>query len=322
MNKGYNVSKIRFFLIYLVLTLSLLFAFFVFFCQFYLDSWFGDTVNNFRQQYILFFGIFTLISIFLKEFKFAALFSFFMVFFILCNRNPTLYYSVDKTHHPQYTLTTFNVYDNNTHKDRIVKMLKGRNSDILVLEEVTQKFYQRLIQDLPNYRYYAIDSSDNDNHVVIFSRYPFVQLYPSVSNEKNMNRYMVNILCHLPDRVIHLIGVHLSNPLIFNDFGSRAEEYNDLADYITSHSENVIIAGDFNTTPWSEYMKQFLTNTKLHLFIRSLFFQPTWERKVPFITIPIDHVLFGNRFSVQDVHVDPDSFGSDHHPVTVKFGMK
>jgi endonuclease/exonuclease/phosphatase family metal-dependent hydrolase len=109
--------------------------------------------------------------------------------------------------------------------------------------------------------------------------------------------------------VVELINTHLS--VLFKERpGQVAAIAAEMA------NEALIIAGDFNMTPWSPAYRALRHGSFLHSATR---FARTWPAPAPFI--PLDHVLY--RGQVQVVKAEawlggPARTASDHLPVVVE----
>jgi len=86
-------------------------------------------------------------------------------------------------------------------------------------------------------------------------------------------------------------------------------------------ARSTILAGDFNSTPWSAALRREETSLGLVRRTRAL---PTWpaeavshnRRGFPFAILPIDHVFAGRDWATVKVERGP-KLGSDHYPIVV-----
>ena len=81
----------------------------------------------------------------------------------------------------------------------------------------------------------------------------------------------------------------------------------------------LVVAGDFNVTPFSVHYGDFLKGTGLRDSALGFGISPTWNRRFPWVAIPIDHVFVSDDLVVMDRRVGP-ACGSDHSPVIVTLG--
>jgi endonuclease/exonuclease/phosphatase (EEP) superfamily protein YafD len=87
-----------------------------------------------------------------------------------------------------------------------------------------------------------------------------------------------------------------------------------------------VLVGDFNTTCFSPTFRFILEQTELRDSARGFGYVPTWgprlprEPWLPWLGIPIDHVLVSPGVDVVEREVGPE-LGSDHRWVKVKLGV-
>ncbi len=86
----------------------------------------------------------------------------------------------------------------------------------------------------------------------------------------------------------------------------------------------VLVAGDFNATPWSQAYRSFRRNTELQDSSAATLPWPTWfggSAVASVLAVPIDHVLHGKGWRVVERRIGPD-IGSDHRPLIVSFAAR
>lgn len=102
------------------------------------------------------------------------------------------------------------------------------------------------------------------------------------------------------DKAFQLLGVHPPPPAKPQWHQLR----NDLMSHLAREAslQSLIVAGDFNATPWSAAMPR-------HSLFRATSLQPTWLG-----ILPIDHIMTTRDWAAIDSGVGPD-VGPDHRPV-------
>lgn len=119
---------------------------------------------------------------------------------------------------------------------------------------------------------------------------------------------------------LRLIAAHLARP---NPPGRQQREFAALQDLIGEDTGDVILAGDFNSTPWSFALRRFDHASGLQRQTRAL---PTWPAQawtrlyLPAIVafLPIDHVYSGSRWRLVSLRRGPRT-SSDHYPIEATF---
>lgn len=114
--------------------------------------------------------------------------------------------------------------------------------------------------------------------------------------------------------------VHPFPPISTEAAGWRDQYLADVASRI-DHDPRVLVAGDFNATPWSAAYRNFRRGTRLLDSAAGQLPWPTWFADGPagsLLALPIDHVLHGSGWRVAQRRIGPD-IGSDHRPLIVSF---
>jgi endonuclease/exonuclease/phosphatase (EEP) superfamily protein YafD len=80
----------------------------------------------------------------------------------------------------------------------------------------------------------------------------------------------------------------------------------------------VVVIGDFNSTPWSGRFREFLHQTDLRNSQRGFGLQPTWHASLPSpLMIAIDHCLHSKSIATVK-RATGSNIGSDHLPLFVE----
>ncbi|MFN3464771.1 MAG: endonuclease/exonuclease/phosphatase family protein, partial [Terricaulis sp.] len=119
---------------------------------------------------------------------------------------------------------------------------------------------------------------------------------------------------------LRLVAAHVARP---NPPARQQREFEALIETIGDAPQDVILAGDFNSTPWSFALGRFDAAIALERHTRAL---PTWPAQewtrlylpaiVPFL--PIDHVYSGSGWRLVALRRGPRT-SSDHYPIEATF---
>jgi endonuclease/exonuclease/phosphatase (EEP) superfamily protein YafD len=127
---------------------------------------------------------------------------------------------------------------------------------------------------------------------------------------------MVRVVVQISGRRVVCYGVHPLPPMSPAYAADRDELFRQLAERVRREAGPVIVAGDFNATPWSHGMRPLvaagLRDTQL-----GHGFSATWQRRIPIFAIPIDHVLVAGDLTAAARWTGPD-LGSDHRPIVAE----
>lgn len=208
-------------------------------------------------------------------------------------------------------IVQFNVWSRNTDLAGTVDWIIAQQPDIVVLEETTPPI-RRLIEARTNWR-----PTCRDCEVMIYSRLPL-----KAAGAPRLPGRPPGPLAHATFEDAHgrftVIGVHYAWP---TDGADQQRQEARLAQVIDAFPrERTIVAGDFNSTPWSFFRRRWDAAFGLIRRDRALFSWPAgaflarMSAPVPFL--PIDHVYAGPGWATVSVTRGP-RLGSDHYPVVL-----
>ena len=205
-------------------------------------------------------------------------------------------------------VATFNLWGGNEHVEAINGFLLDANADVVVLQEV-QDIHEELLALLKKAYPYRV----GDGSLVILSKY---RIIASGRVDRASDPLMIIRWAKLDVNAneVKFAGAHLARP--FHPALQQAD-INSLTQFVLSQSGPLILAGDFNMTPWTVKLKTFTAVTRLQRFNT---FCPTWPmrwrnaRLHPFVAT--DNVFASHHFASLGTTAGP-YLGSDHRPVIV-----
>jgi endonuclease/exonuclease/phosphatase (EEP) superfamily protein YafD len=115
--------------------------------------------------------------------------------------------------------------------------------------------------------------------------------------------------------------VHLSAPVTRRRAAARNQELLALAAHTAAVEGPLIVAGDFNVTPYSPYFVDWLETTGFTDSRRGRTLSISWPTLLPIAGIPIDHVAVNDDFEILS-HRRMPNFESDHYGVLVELAFK
>jgi endonuclease/exonuclease/phosphatase (EEP) superfamily protein YafD len=118
-----------------------------------------------------------------------------------------------------------------------------------------------------------------------------------------------------------VIGVHLSAPVTPRRAAARNQQLVELAARSNAVDGALVIAGDFNITPYSPYYTEWLEAAKLTDSRRGRTLSPSWPTKLRLLGIPIDHVAVNDGFTILS-HRRLPNFQSDHYGAFVEVALR
>lgn len=211
------------------------------------------------------------------------------------------------------TLITNNVYVNNHRLDALVNWLASGPADVVVLQEVAPELIQRLEREDDGYPHravgtdpYVYDEGVTSEATAVLSRWPIIESRRLNDRTPGWQALLVRIEA-ANGQTPWIIAVHPPSPVFRENLPIRDRILQELADVIRTLDGPVIVAGDFNTTPYAPAFKPFVTSAGLATFRR---FPGTFPNSFGPAGLPIDHVMVRGAELVQ-LRALP-STGSDH----------
>lgn len=209
---------------------------------------------------------------------------------------------------PTLKIVQLNVWQGEGGLTRAVDWLVSESPDVAVVEEADHRVRDAVVARTG----WHVTGGRND--VMIFSRAaPLATLVPETDTVGPMN--LVGVRLPTPLGPAAILGVHYPWPIS----SERAPATKVLTGIIKGLPRgSTILAGDFNSTPWSFERRRDDRDFGLIRRTRALF---SWPARVlwPFLVLPIDHLYAGPAWATVAVRRGPD-IGSDHYPVIVTLG--
>jgi endonuclease/exonuclease/phosphatase (EEP) superfamily protein YafD len=204
-------------------------------------------------------------------------------------------------------LVQFNAWGGNRTPQRAAEWIADQEPDIVVLEEPGK------VRDLLIAR--GFHATCKGCGVIVLSRTAPIAERP----REDGTRYLASATYERPEGDFIVVGVHRFWPVRFAR--DRAQTAALKAYLATLPKQRLILAGDFNSTPWSFARRREDVDLGLIRRTRAL---PTWPAAklshnrlpAPFPYLPIDHVYAGPGWATVKVERGP-ALGSDHYPVVV-----
>jgi endonuclease/exonuclease/phosphatase (EEP) superfamily protein YafD len=211
------------------------------------------------------------------------------------------------------TLITNNVYVNNRRLDAVVTWLTTGPADIVVLQEVAPELIQRLEREDDRYPYRAVgtdpyvhDEGVTSEATAVLSRWPIIESRRLNGRTPGWQALLVRIEVANGQKP-WIVAVHPPSPVFRENVPVRDRILQELAEVIPTLDGPVIVAGDFNTTPYAPVFKPFVTSAELATFSR---FPATFPDSYGAAGLPIDHVMVRGA-ELLKLQALP-SMGSDH----------
>lgn len=214
----------------------------------------------------------------------------------------------------QVTLIQFNICGR-CNRDLMATLdwLYAQNADVIVLEEV-QPHVRAELERRGGYR---LTSEAGRQTLILSRRPPLSSGLPPIPGGQTLSAARATLPG--PGGPFTVVGAHYAWPV---PAGLQQDQGRRLAAVLAAYPKaRLILAGDFNSTPWSFTRQREDAAFGLERRTRLLFSWPTvaTSRQIaaPVPLLPIDHVYAGSGWRTVSVERGP-RLGSDHYPVIVK----
>ncbi len=213
-------------------------------------------------------------------------------------------------------VVTFNLWFDNERIDGVDKFLNQTDADVAVLQEVTNEHLAALHQGLDARYPYSV----GEFGIVIFSKY-------AIKADGRVDRAgypeWIRLLARWVELDVHgttveLVGVHCARPFypVLQEHDVAA-----LTQFVLSRKLPIVVAGDFNMTPWTDQLKRFTRTTGLGRFNTLIFTWPLRWRNYPVVpVVAIDNVFVSREFAKIAV-IGGVRQGSDHRPIIADIAL-
>ena len=208
-----------------------------------------------------------------------------------------------------------NVLSSNPTPEKVIDFVIASDADLVILVEAESKNWRRALATIAeDYAYRAPDRWSKGAHIVLFSRYPILRA-TKVRPPVRGNPHLVADIA-LGERMLSVVGVHPKSPSPeeASDSRRRNRQLDHIAQVVNAVDGPVIVAGDFNISPWSPHFRDLIAATGLRNAAEGHGWIATWPRWFWPARVPIDHILVRGPIAVAAIARGP-STGSDHYPL-------
>jgi endonuclease/exonuclease/phosphatase (EEP) superfamily protein YafD len=220
---------------------------------------------------------------------------------------------------PRLRLMTYNLFWQNKTPDKAEAVVRASGADVVILIESGNRlrFLRSRMTDLYPHQSYCPCG------LTILSRWPIIDDYMRY-NRWQIPTEMNWAVIESPAGRFTVMGVHMNWPT--KPDAQAVDSANLVREAALFDRRSLIVMGDFNSTPWSRFIRRQDEHLQLERRTRAL---PTWparlpwteDRHAPFPLLPIDQVYAGTDWRTLAVRRGP-SGGSDHYSVIVDLARR
>ena len=198
---------------------------------------------------------------------------------------------------------------------RVSKFIKETDPDILVLEEINERWVNDLQWLVEFYPYSCIEAREDNFGICLLSKLPFEKSEVIYIGEAAVPS--INAIVNTTNGPLAILATHPTPPVNTLYAKWRDAQLSQLPEYLPQNLPTILI-GDLNATPWSYQFKKLIKKSGLIDSSKGRGIFPTWPNQKLILPIPIDHFLHSKDIFVSNKKVGPD-VSSDHRPLIVDF---
>ena len=216
-------------------------------------------------------------------------------------------------------IVTANLLKSNLKHDLFLEFIEDADPDVIFIQELDGAWANSLYALDEDYPYNAVIPSPGDFGVALFSRIPLDPVEITYFTDSVLP--WVHAELTVNGRHLSILSYHIWPPVSRDRLETRDGDLDFLAKYVADAEDLVLVAGDFNVTPWSPSYKKMIRASGLKNARRGFGIKPTWAAiPSPIALLPLDHVLLSPEIAVKSLRVGP-RIGSDHRPLIVDLAI-
>lgn len=273
--------------------------------------WFFELFSHYllyilSLEALFFFGLITL-----KHWKSSTLIAFFIALHLTLVAPYTS--TPHSTQSANFTLYSHNLYFENSPVSELKAALDQKQPDFVVLLEISPEWAPQLDPFLANYPYYY-QTEPGPFGQILLSKHPatFTELEADSLIESRIQ---------FEDQELRIFSFHPIPPLGKEAAKRQTHDFQVLIKAIQKDDTPTLVAGDFNSTPFSPRFQKLLHETELNDASLGFGLKKTWHSSSWLYHIPIDHILASPDIQTSDFQV-LGALGSDHHAIYGEFILK
>ena len=281
------------------------------------NYWLIDIFSNFKFQYLVLSVLLLFPSYFFLKKKVPAVLLLLVcilwnLYFII----PYYIKSDNSNSSNKFKITSINLLSSNSSEDLVLQYINQENPDVLILMELTPSWVQKLSPVMDKYASKEIVPRTDNFGIALLSKYP---MKTTIDYFKLNNKPSIIGDFNIEDQNFTIVATHPVPPINQQTFEHRNMQLASIIRNRSQFSNNLIIAGDFNTSSFSNHFNQLIDHDLKDSRI-GFGLLPTWPADFRFAQTTLDHFLLSDHLKVIERNTGPD-IGSDHLPINLVIGI-
>ncbi len=222
---------------------------------------------------------------------------------------------------PHLKLMTANVNADNQHYDKLIALVRAENPDLLFVQEMSYGWAEALRALDDAYPYRSVTPRHDYWGIALYSKYPLENIVADSPVEPEAPQIRADAI--IDGRRVHLMNVHLAPPRAEWMVDLRYKHYAWAEQYLSKMKDQgpLIIAGDFNSSPWSPLYADLVRTGGLTNARQGYGLLPSWYPLAGrWFLIPLDQICGAGGVSFSGIHLG-SVIDSDHIPVITEITL-
>ncbi len=218
------------------------------------------------------------------------------------------------------SLLLSNVQSSNRHYQYLLDRIATHKPDFIVLLEFSPDWANALIPLDEHYPFQKLIPRNDNFGIALFSKFPLSNV--EVKDFAQNGIPSIVATAQLFNQTLRIIATHPLPPMNSTMAAQQEQHLENLAAFINKDKNSAsLLAGDFNSTPFSPRYKKLIKETGLINSRQGKGLYPSWPSNLVYkaLQIPLDHVLISKGIQSQSMK-RLESIGSDHYPILFRFG--
>jgi endonuclease/exonuclease/phosphatase (EEP) superfamily protein YafD len=211
-------------------------------------------------------------------------------------------------------IMSYNVFGGNSQHAKVVSQIRDADPDVIAILEYTTPWHRALECLTETYPHQVRLPRWHGFGVAVFSKHPLSDTEVVQLTEGKTDNPFVITNVQFGSQKIRVAALHVFSPTSPTRMTLRNQQLAEVSQALGTDQIPTVVTGDFNCTPWSPFLDDFLNETGLRDSRQGFGYQATWHADTWPLRIPIDHAFVSDEIHVHRRYVGGYG-GSDHFPI-------
>jgi endonuclease/exonuclease/phosphatase (EEP) superfamily protein YafD len=287
-------------------------------------GWAFDLCSHFRLQYMIALAICAGALVLMRDWRFVAIAGACLI--VNAVEIVPWYFGADTAadeDSARLTLLCANVWNVNDDHERFLSLIEKRDPDVIVVLEATAAWTKALEAIEAEYPHNLMEVHEHPFGIALYSRLPLEAARIVRYGSADVPSIVARV--ELGGEAVTILATHPLPPRRLEYWRLRNEQLAAIAAARDELGDRVVVAGDFNASPFSPCMQQFVASmrsqeVRLRYASRGWGYKPTWPTFNRLLFTALDHILVTDTLAVTDFRTGPH-IGSDHLPLQATIAL-